>query len=287
MALGRSMNCDTVIDSMRLLNAHGADALQICLGPIDKQTLINIKDEDAKIVRKARKRTKFYVVVHGKYLYNFCRPRSQAGWSWQYDLLVRELDQASRIGADVIIHQGKNVLGLPHTEALQNFADGVSYVLSQSAHSNKLLLENSAHQGTEIGYSLADLIAIWELIPEEYHSRIGFCLDLCHVFVAGELDVRDPEAVQQYLVDFTEILPLDLVHFNDSNVKYEAHNDEHAAIGCGYIGNGELNGRLAGFQVVAKFCREHDIPMILETPASTDIQPEIELVRGLAGGPAK
>ena len=266
---------------MRIINAHGGDALQICLGPTDKQLIISIKPEDAKLVRKARRKSNFYVVVHGKYIYNFCRPLSTPGWSWQYDLLIKELEQAATIGADVIIHQGKNVLGLQHTVARQNFVDGIVHVLSRHNGTNKLLLENSAHQGTEIGYSLEDLTAIWQLIPAQYQSRIGFCLDLCHIFVAGELDMRDGAAVQRYLDEFTSILPLELVHFNDSNVAFQSHNDEHAGIGAGYIGSPSKGGSMDGFKVIADFCKTYKVPMILETPVGAAIQAEITLVRDI------
>lgn len=193
-------------------------------------------------------------------------------------MLVAELTEAAKVRADVIIHQGKNVQSLEHTVALQNYINNIVQVLDLTPTlTNKIILENSACQGTEVGYSIGDLEWIYLNIPETYRSRIGFCIDLCHIFVSGELDVRDTRATISWLDRFREFAPINLVHFNDSAIDFGGCNDNHANIGGGFIG-------VEGLSNVAKYCAANNIPMILETPtlsAKSDgcLEPELQLVR--------
>lgn len=252
----------TVSDLIRVMHGNGTRAVQITLGDPSSQTLVPIDDQDATTVCAIRRRHKFYVVVHGKYLYNFCRNAS-----WQHPLLIKELQQADKVGADVIIHQGKNMaeLKLTRDQAHQTFATNVSAVLSDMARlgcKNRLILENSARQGTECGYSLDDLYDIYSRIDDK--ARVGFCIDLCHIFVAGELDVRVAEDVQAWFERFDKLIGLDklsVVHFNDSNTDFNGANDNHGSIGRGYIGKAST----AGFQYVCRLATTHGIPLILET----------------------
>ncbi len=44
-------------------------------------------------------------------------------------------------------------------------------------------IENTAGQGSNLGYRFERLAAIIDQVEDE--SRIGVCLDTCHIFVAG------------------------------------------------------------------------------------------------------
>ena len=263
----------TVTDAIRVHYSIGARAIQLTLGDPSSQSLRSIADGDAVTVRAIRDRHKFYVVVHGKYLYNFCKQ-----FPWQRPLLVKELQQAEKIGADVIIHQGKNMaeLGLSKEEAHQTFVDNVSKCLSASETTNKIILENSARQGTECGYSLDDLVDIYSRFPEADRERLGFCIDLCHIFVAGELDVRSLPLVVDWFDRFDKQIGLDklsVIHFNDSNTDFDGANDNHGSIGQGYIGSKSMEG----FQYICKLAGQHGIPLILET-SPVHMKAELELL---------
>lgn len=276
------MGYETVADALRLIHRMGGNALQISMGDPSERSLCTIDDKDARTTLKIRKKHGFYVVVHGKYLYNFCRKERV---TWQINLLCRELQQAEKLQADVVIHQGKNMaeLNQTKTEAHRVYADNIAQVLTQYTGPSRLLLENSARQGTECGYSLMDLVEIYTMIPVELHSRIEFCIDLCHIFVAGELDVRSSAKVSVWFAKFKKLIGKHpaLIHFNDSAIKLNGANDKHGAIGKGYIGDTTLSGDTAGMKWVARYCALHSIPMILETPCR-DIGAEISLVSGWA-----
>lgn len=271
----------TVADVLRLINQVDGNAIQISLGPPNERTLKLVDEKDARKVCKMKSKYGFYIVVHGKFLYNFCRSGSSV--AWQKSLLCKELAEADKLGADVVIHQGKNLaeLGLSKAEAHRTFAENVSAVLRTSwdlGCRNKLLLENAARQGTECGYHLLDLAEIYHLIDDDVRDRIGFCIDTCHIFVAGELDMRKEADVTDWFQRFDQFIGLthlSLIHFNDSSAEFASKNDSHGSVPLGYIGKVSCDG----FQVVCKLAAKHSIPMILETPMDHMLS-EIRLLKG-------
>ena len=52
------------------------------------------------------------------------------------------------------------------------------------------VLENTAGQGTNLGYAFEHLAAIIERVDDK--SRVGVCIDTCHAFAAGyDISTRD------------------------------------------------------------------------------------------------
>ena len=219
------------------------------------------------------------MVIHGKYTINFCRK----GVQWQHQAMVIDLRKANKLGPDVgvVLHQGKNLDSLHQTreEARQTFVSEVEKVLSATVDiSNPIILENSCHQGTEIGYSLDELAEIWGLFKNESRKRLGFCLDTCHVFVAGDLQMKDHDDVDQWFQRFDSLIGLKylkLIHFNDSNVKFNGHNDNHDDIGQGYITNPTKGGIPNGLSRVVAWAKTYEIPLILEVPGECTEQIEL------------
>jgi deoxyribonuclease-4 len=271
--VGHCMEFTTVTNALRLIHTMGGRAVQMSLGDGGSRQVQVITEEDALTAKRIISKG-FYAVVHGKYLYNFCRPPSGIGW--QHKLLQSELKQAAKIGADVIIHQGKNVkeLGQTKDQAHQTFVDNLIVVLNATSDlNNHIILENSARQGTECGYTLDDLCDIYQRISDSHRKRISFCIDLCHIFVAGELDVRNVTKVRAWFQRFDKLIGLNklvCIHFNDSDTEFNGANDNHGSIGRGYIGKQST----LGFEHVCKLAYKHDIPLILET-SSEYIQSEI------------
>ena len=69
-------------------------------------------------------------------------------------------------------------------------------------------------------------------------ERVGFCLDTCHVFVAG-YDIRTPETYAATVAEFDRLLGLDRLkcfHFNDAKKPLGSRVDRHDAIGTGELG---------------------------------------------------
>lgn len=114
--------------------------------------------------------------------------------------------------------------------------------------------------GTAIGSSFSDLAEIIALVDDK--SRIGVCLDTCHVFAAG-YDLRSREAFHSTLAQFDAEIGLSYlkaVHLNDSKTPFGSRLDRHANIGTGFLG-------LSAFWNIMNDPRFEGLPMVLETPA--------------------
>jgi deoxyribonuclease-4 len=255
------------------MHRMGGTGIQIVLGALDdRKSIMDLDPEDVIKTLSIRAKYGYYVVVHGKYIYNFCREN----WRWQEDCLFQELKIAAKINADVVIHQGKNVseLKLDVKSALDVYAAVVTRVakrMKAAGLKNRIILENSSRQGTELGYSLEQLAQIYEAIPDEFKPYIGFCIDTCHIFVAGEEDWKEPEALFHRFDTLIGLQHLKVVHLNDSAIPFNGRNDHHAGIGKGHIAKESLHR-------IVKYCNSRNIPMILETPI-TGMQEEIALFK--------
>ncbi len=178
-------------------------------------------------------------------------------------------------------------------EAVNNYVKNITEILEKTDHlGNGILLENSAKQGTELGYSLEELSYIYNQLDDSVRNRVGFCLDLCHIFVAGELDIRKVDAVDLFFDQFNQLIGLDklkCIHYNDSSIPFGGCNDHHGDICCGYISNPLLGGNIDGFRRIASIAEDNNIAIIFETPClfnqfhiGNQIFWQLEIVKGWA-----
>lgn len=145
-----------------------------------------------------------------------------------------------------------------------------------------------AGTGNVIGSTFTDLREIIALVEDK--SRIGVCLDTCHVFAAG-YDLRSPSSFAAVLEDFDSTVGLrylKALHLNDSKTPLGSHRDLHANIGTGFLG-------LSAFWNVMNEPRFEGLPMVLETPIDREGADgksvedkgvwarEIKLLEGLVG----
>ena len=92
-------------------------------------------------------------------------------------------------------------------------------------------------------------------------TRLGVCLDTCHIFAAGYPIGTDAD-YQNTFQEFDRIIGLKrlkLFHLNDSVKPFGSRVDRHAGIGLGHIGEG-------AFRRLVTDTRFAKLPMILETP---------------------
>jgi deoxyribonuclease-4 len=216
-----------------------------------------------------------FVVAHCSYLLNFTHDMSKD--IWPLDSLVSDLKNIHRLGGiGVVLHIGK-YLELEAQAACRYLAVNIAEIMHRTAAENNwVILENTAGQGTEIGWQLAELEKIFKEALQQ-HPRIRFCFDTAHAFAAG-YDLRDAKGVAQVFGEFAARFDLDrlaLIHFNDSLKDLGSRVDRHANLGQGKIGK-------EGMLAVARFAIEHKIPMILETPEDDKGShlPDLEVLRG-------
>jgi deoxyribonuclease-4 len=138
------------------------------------------------------------------------------------------------------------------------------------------VIENTAGQGTNLGYTFEHLAYIIDKVEDK--SRVGVCIDTCHMFVAG-YDIRTKEAYDKTWGDFDSIVGRDKLmgmHLNDSKPPLGSKKDRHHSIGEGEIGED-------AFKFIMNDDRMDDIPMVLETINSDIWKQEIELLYSFVG----
>lgn len=263
MILGNS----TVVNGIDELIDINGDVLQFGINPTSYQQKPHIVSHST--MEKVTDRQ--YLVYHGKYIYNFCRENSEN----QIESLCHELTLGQQLGCDIVVHQGKNILTekMSKVTAINNYVSGISRVIELSPHldNEKILLENSAGQGTEMGSTLRELAYIFNQFDESSKEHIGICLDTCHAFVSGMVDFRKKDSVQVFLNEFDTLIGLDnlrLIHLNDSNIKFGGKRDVHGDIDVGHITNPSLGGSDEGLKLLVTTAKEREIPMVFETPCA-------------------
>lgn len=234
-------------------------------------------DEKIKEFKALAHRLGIQYIVHGDLTYNFCQPKPTA----YRNRLIKELVLANRLGADVIIHQGKHsdiVKAQLQTreEALDMFCKNIKEIINimnQRGLTNRLILENSAREGGELGYDIGDLAKIHDSLTGSEREKIGYCVDLCHGFTAGVMDVRDPADMERWFIEFDRRIGnkyFRIIHFNDCQTEMGKKWDHHEDLLMGYIGNPSLGGSSEGYKYVAKYAQEHGIPLVIEAPRKLD-----------------
>ncbi|MFA6528337.1 MAG: deoxyribonuclease IV [Candidatus Gracilibacteria bacterium] len=240
-----------------LKEAHaslGANAMQIFMKSPRGRAVTKLTREEANEFKDYARKIDFkFTVAHCSYLLNFAKP----GAEWALQSLVDDLKGVEMLGGKgVVLHVGKS-LELSHSEAINFLIKNLKKVLKETDGLNaKIILENTAGQGTEMGRSFEELFEIYEVLGKD--KRVGFCLDTCHSWAWG-YDWTRPELVFKGFDRILDLKNLDLIHFNDAMKVRGSRVDRHANLGDGEIGEKAL-------AEIAKFACKNSIPIILETP---------------------
>ena len=234
------------------------------------------------------------VMAHASYLINLAAPadtlrrRSMAA-------LGEELDRAEALGLlGVVLHPGSYTT-TTEEEGLTRIADAIARVLGDRPDQRTmLLLEQTAGQGTNLGHTFEQLkTIITDVERTGTTTRIGVCLDTCHLLAAG-YDLGSDTGYTNTMRQLDGCLGLDrlkALHLNDSKTQLGSHVDRHTHIGSGHVG-------LSTFRRLLTDPRLEDVPMVLETPKarsgkSTGIEPDpmdlenLRTLRALMKGEAR
>ena len=187
--------------------------------------------------------------------------------------LTDEVIRCAALGLDFcVLHPGAAGEQDPDT-AISKIADALKSVIAETKDTKvKILLENTAGQGSSIGGKFENLRKISDLVK---NKRIGYCFDTCHAFVAG-YDIRTEKGFIETMDQFEKILGLENLrafHLNDSKGELNSHLDRHEHIGKGKLG-------LVPFKIIMnKFTH---IPKVLETPKEDDWdEKKLQVLRSL------
>ena len=238
---------------------HGCESLQIFTRSCGQWRTRPIPpDEAAAFLNDTVSSSVGPIVAHASYLINLASGEPVLR-SRSIESFGEELDRAEMLGLQgVVLHPG----AAPEADGLTRIADALLHVLRRRPkYKTMVLLEHTAGQGASLGWRFEQLARIIELTGKT--SRIGVCLDTCHLFAAG-YDIKTEEGYRQTFQDFTRIVGLDrlrVFHLNDSKKPVGSRVDRHEHIGKGQIG-------LDAFKRLLNDKRFAGLPMLIETEKS-------------------
>jgi len=217
-----------------------------------------IAEEEAAAFRAAWKASPIGpVIAHDSYLINLAAT-DEAMWRKSIAAFLDEMQRCALLGIpELVMHPGAH-LGAGEEAGLQRLAAAFRQIFAEAPPEVAVLLENTAGQGTCLGYRFEHLAEILERVPE---GRFGVCFDTCHAYAAG-YDLATAEGFAAVMAEFDRRIGLERLcafHLNDCKKGLGSRVDRHEHIGQGAIGE-------AGFAALMRDGRFAAVPKILETP---------------------
>jgi deoxyribonuclease-4 len=210
-----------------------------------------------------------FVVSHDSYLINLCA-KDENNLVKSRNAFVDELLRCEQLGIKYLnFHPGAHG-GQGEEYGLKMIAESINWAHEQTPGINvSSMLEMTAGQGTNLGYTFEQMAKIIELVEDK--KRMSVCIDTAHIFAAG-YDIRSENGYEKTITDFNDIIGLDRLqcfHMNDSKKELGSRVDRHEHIGKGFIG-------LEGFSNIMNDERIAHVPKILETPKGKEQLEDIE-----------
>lgn len=214
-----------------------------------------------------------HVLPHDSYLINLGNP-TEEGLQKSRAAFLDEMQRAEQLGLTLVnFHPGSHLNQISPEACLDLIAESVNLTLSQTSTA-VAVIENTAGQGTNLGYDFAHLARIIAGINDK--SRVGVCIDTCHTFAAG-YDLSTEAGYEDTFAQFDRVVGFNYlrgIHLNDSKKGVGSHVDRHESIGQGMLGE-------AFFGRLMRDSRFDDMPIILETPNEELWPEEIRYLRSL------
>jgi deoxyribonuclease-4 len=211
-----------------------------------------------------------HILPHDSYLINLGSP-DPAKLEQSRQAFTTEMKRAEALGLSMLnFHPGSHLNIVDEDACLGTIAESVNRSLDMTAGVTAVI-ENTAGQGSNLGWRFEHLARIIELVEDK--SRIGVCLDTCHLFASG-YDLRTPEAFDATLAEFDRVVGIAYLrgmHLNDAKQKLGSKVDRHECLGKGMIG-------IDAFAHIMRHPALEEIPLILETPDSDGWAEEIKML---------
>ena len=215
----------------------------------------------------------FQILPHDSYLINLGNP-DKAGLIKSRDAFLDELQRCEQLGLDRLnFHPGSHLKMISEEESLDLIAESINIALDQTKGVTAVI-ENTAGQGTNLGYRFEHLNYIIERVEDK--SRVGVCIDTCHAFTSG-YNLNTKEDFENTFKEFERIVGIDYlkgIHLNDSKKELGTRVDRHHNIGKGFISPDM-------FEWFMNDPRFDNMPVILETPDETEWEGEIKMLYSL------
>lgn len=214
------------------------------------------------------------IIPHDSYLINLGHPEKEK-LEKSREAFLDELQRCELLSIEKLnFHPGSHLNQISEKECLSRIAESINIALDKTKFV-KAVIENTAGQGTNMGFRFEHLAEIIEQVDNK--GRVGVCIDTAHAFAAG-YDISTEDGFLSTMEQFENIVGLDklmAMHLNDSKKECGTQVDRHESLGDGHIG-------WTPFQMIAKDSRFDEIPLILETPDTDRWSEEIDVLKQVA-----
>ncbi len=240
--------------------AIGCTAVQIFTSSPRQWQHKPIDPEVAETFKRTQRELEIpFTIAHDSYLINLAAPNREI-LEKSREAFRAELERAETLDIPwVVTHMGASMESAEE-DALGLLCESMSKILQETEGMKVgIALETTAGQGTSLGYRFEHIARMVEGCLG--HTRVGVCLDTCHVFVAG-YDIRTEETFNQTFDSFGSLIGFDrlkAIHANDTKKPLGSKVDRHD-----HIGDGELG--METFRRLVNDRRLAHVPILIETP---------------------
>ena len=198
--------------------------------------------------------------AHAPYLVNVASTNNKIRIPSRNMIAQHAAAAAALDGRGLIVHGG-------HVGEGDDIAVGVDNwrkTFQRATFPVRVLIENTAGGENACARTLDRIAMLWDAVGE---YDVGFCLDTCHAWAAGE----DLETLVERVLAITG--RIDLVHANSSRDPFGSGRDRHANFATGTIPP----------ELIANIVREAGCDALVETPAERQAEDIAFLRAALAG----
>ena len=239
---------------------YGATCFMVYLGPPQntiRKPIESMNADKMALIAKENNISLEDVIIHAPYIVNLARKDPE-----KFDFAVRfiatEVSGVHNIGCKYLVLHPGSAVDSERSDALNQVAKGINEIIKLTPNARTVIaIETRAGKGNEVGRTFEEIKFIIDNVYDK--SRIGVCLDTCHINDGGYDLVNNYEEV---INKFDEVIGLEylkVIHVNDSKNSLASHKDRHENIGFGSL----------GFNTIMKIFNDPrfiSIPKILETP---------------------
>ena len=217
-----------------------------------------------------------HILAHDSYLINLGHP-DEILRKKSVEAFIDEVERCEKLGIKLLnFHPGSHLNEISAEICLQNIANSLNFAIANTS-GVKLVIENTAGQGSNLGFKFEQIAYIIERITDK--RRIGVCIDTCHAF-AGGYDFRTKKSYAKTMSEFDRVIGykfLSGMHLNDTKNELGVRKDRHESLGRGFLG-------LSSFENIMNDKQIDEIPLILETIDESIWADEIKILRNMIKG---
>ncbi|GAB3287004.1 deoxyribonuclease IV [Parasphingorhabdus pacifica] len=188
------------------------------------------------------------VFIHSPYVVNVASTNNRIRIPSR-KIVAQHAEAAAGVGArGLVVHGGHVTKDDDPATGIENWRKLFERQADAGGFGVPLLIENTAGGTNAMARSFESLARLWDAVGD---FGVGFCLDTCHAYAAGE----ELSGIVERVLAITG--RIDLVHLNDSRDEFDSSRDRHANIGAGLIDP----------DLLVSVCAQAGAPVVVETPA--------------------